>query len=291
MHPSYVRPPGWRARLRTAGLGLATICGLRRGGYFLPLRYAADLPAAGASPPYEAVSERMAARVAEFAGLIAEIERLAPSLEAIRPSAAAPEARWRQDWFPRLDAAVAYAIVRSWRPRRIVEVGSGHSTRFLARAVRDGGLATRLVAIDPNPRATLDPSIEHHRLPVHRTPADVFAALGPGDILFVDSSHILMPGTDVDFLVNRVWPSLPAGTLAHFHDIFLPDDYPAAWAWRGYNEQQCLVTLIASGAAEVLFASHYVLTRMTSALAGTAIGRLPLVDGAVEGSLWLRKSA
>jgi len=80
------------------------------------------------------------------------IEDLAPELEAIgadRP----PQPRWDQDWFPRLDAAAAYAIVRKTQPRRIVEVGSGHSTRFLARAVADGKLETEITAIDPQPRA------------------------------------------------------------------------------------------------------------------------------------------
>jgi Methyltransferase domain len=291
VHPGSARPPGLRTRIRIAGLGLATLCGIRRGGYFLPLRYAADLPAPGMSPPYDAVAKRMAGRNVEFVRLIGDMDRLAPELSAIHPAAPAPDARWRQDWFPRLDAAAAYTIVRSWQPRRIVEVGSGHSTRFLARAIKDGGLGTKLVAIDPEPRAALDPSIEHQRLPVHRTSPAVFDAIAPGDILFVDSSHVLMPGTDVDFLVNRVWPRLPAGVLVHFHDVFLPDDYPRAWAWRGYNEQQAVATLITSGGAEVMFASHYVLTRMATSLVGTVIELLPLLDGAIEASLWLRKTA
>ena len=67
------------------------------------------------------------------------IEQYAAELEAIG-SAPPPAPRWNQDWFPRLDAAAAYAMVRNTRPRRIVEVGSGHSTRFMARAVADGGL-------------------------------------------------------------------------------------------------------------------------------------------------------
>ena len=53
-----------------------------------------------------------------------------------------------------------------------------------------------------------------------------------------NSSHILMPGSDVDILFNRVLPRLPAGALVHIHDIFLPFDYPAIWGWRNYNEQQ-----------------------------------------------------
>src|SRR6185503_4717515 len=74
---------------------------------------------------------------------LSSIENYRAELEAIgfEPP---PAPRWNQDWFPRLDAAAAYAMVRITQPRRIVEVGSGHSTRFLARAVADGGLATRI---------------------------------------------------------------------------------------------------------------------------------------------------
>jgi hypothetical protein len=282
---------GLRARLRLAGLAIATACGFRRAGYFVPLRRAADLPALGESPPYEAIGARLARCHASFARVVAEIERLAPALEAIGSAASAPAPRWGQDWFPRLDAAAAYAMVRWRRPARIVEVGSGHSTRFLARAIVDGGLATRLVAVDPAPRAPLPPSVEHVQLPVHRAPQDVFADLASGDVLFVDSSHVLMPGSDVDYLLNRVWLGLPAGVLVHFHDVFLPDDYPSAWAWRGYNEQQGIAPLLAGGGAEALFASHYVQTRMAAALAATVIERLPILPGAVEASLWLTKTA
>lgn len=66
-----------------------------------------------------------------------------------------PEPRWNQDWFPRLDALAAYVMVRRAQPARIIEVGAGHSTWFLARAIRDGNLPTRLTSIDPQPRATL----------------------------------------------------------------------------------------------------------------------------------------
>jgi hypothetical protein len=116
-----------------------------------------------------------------------------------------------------------------------------------------------------------------------------FRDLAPGDFLFVDSSHILMPGSDVDIILNRVWPALPAGVIVHVHDIFLPDGYPAEWAWRGYNEQLGVAALISAHAADILFASHYALTHMPAELGSTVVSRLPLMDGAVESSLWLVK--
>ncbi len=75
----------------------------------------------------------------------------------------------------------------------------------------------------------------------------------------------------------------------HFHDIFLPDDYPPEWAWRGYNEQLGIAALIQGGAYRPLFASHYVVTRMENALRAGIIAELPLVPGARESSLWLEK--
>lgn len=198
-----------------------------------------------------------------------------------------PAPRWNQDWFPRLDAAAAYALVRSTRPRRIVEVGSGHSTRFMARAVADGRLETRITAIDPQPRATLAGlKIEWLRMPVERVAP--FPTLGANDILFIDSSHQLKPGSDVEFLLKEVLPKLPAGIHVHFHDIFLPDDYPREWAWRRYNEQSEVGRLIERGVLRIDFSSHVTVTREPEKISGV-LARLPLMPGAVESSLWLTK--
>ena len=215
--------------------------------------------------------------------LLASIETYAPELEAIGKDAPPPEPRWNQDWFPRLDAAAAYAMVRTLKPKRIVEVGSGHSTRFLARAVADGRLGTRITAIDPAPRASLDGlKVRWLKQPVQATSLDTFKALADRDILFIDSSHRLKRGSDVEFLLEKVLPCLAKGVRVHFHDIFLPDAYPAAWAWRRYNEQQAVAPLIGNGYAQE-FASRP-RPRMKGVLA-----RLPLKRGAIESSLWLRK--
>jgi hypothetical protein len=115
-----------------------------------------------------------------------------------------------------------------------------------------------------------------------------FPALGAGDILFIDSSHQLKPGSDVEFLLNAVLPLLPAGVRVHFHDIFLPDDYPAHWAWRRYNEQDAVASLIEKKAFEIDFASHAFLSRRAGEMPGV-LGRLPLMPGAIESSLWLTK--
>ena len=214
------------------------------------------------------------------------IQEYAPELEAIGAEPP-PAPRWNQDWFPRLDAAAAYAVVRATKPRRIVEVGSGHSTRFMARAVADGGLATRITAIDPEPRATLAGlDIEWLRMPVERVKP--FPQLEANDILFIDSSHQLKPGNDVEFLLLKIVPGLPAGTRVHFHDIFLPDDYPTEWSWRRYDEQSQVKRLIDEGVLQIDFSSHQTVTREPEKLSGV-LARLPLMPGALESSLWLTK--
>jgi len=277
----------WRRRLK---FGLPTVLGMNQKAFLIPYRYASTLPPAGsraAYAPIEALFRRCEQR---FTECLQDIETHRVALLAIGDQPA-PAPRWRQDWFPRLDGAAAYAMTRRFAPARIVEVGSGHSTRFFSRAATDGGLATAITAIDPAPRAVLDglDNVQVIRKTVQQAGLAPFESLAPGDVLAIDSSHILMPGSDVDLLLNRVLPSLADGVVLHIHDMFLPDDYPVSWAWRGYNEQLGVAPLLNGGGWQLLFASHFVATRMADALAKTVVGQLNLPDGAHESSLWLKK--
>jgi predicted O-methyltransferase YrrM len=273
-----------RTRWRRLLFGLSTVLGVAPRGFFIPYRYAQGVRPGG----YPALLPLFAAAEPQMAEVATTIEAHAEDL--LRIAAGDGPARFDQSWFPRLDAAAAYAMVRRAKPRRIVEIGSGHSTRFLARAVADGGLETAITCIDPAPRATLA------RLNVRHVPAlladadpGLFAELEAGDILFIDSSHIAMPGTDVDRLFLDVLPRLSEGVLVHVHDVTLPDAYPAEWGWRGYNEQLLVGALIQGGGYAILFASHYAKGQVDKA--GGVIARLPLVAVAPETSLWLRKGA
>lgn len=262
-------------------LGLAILGGTGN-GYFIPQRYAGRSPAPAS---YPALEPRFRTAEAEFVARLDEARRYRETLLSYAETAP-PAPRFAQDWFPRLDAAIAYALVRSRRPRRIVEVGSGHSTRFLARAIADEGLTTVLTAIDPAPRAALAGlAVDWRRQPVQAAGSAPFAGLAAGDILFIDSSHVLMPGSDVDFLLNEIWPRLPVGVLVHIHDILLPDAYPDSWCWRGYNEQNALALLL--GQTRLLWSSHWVATRLARAVAESGLDALPLLSGAYETSLWL----
>ncbi len=267
-------------------MGLATLLGGRPRGFFIPHRYAHQVhPCA-----YPALERAFAAGWPAYERVLAAIEALGPELRRLGGPPPAP--RFDQDWFAKLDAAAAYALVATTRPRRIVEVGSGHSTRFLARAVADHGLATELLCIDPAPRATLA-GLDLKRLAttLQQAPGSCFAELAAGDLLVVDSSHILMPGSDVDWLLNRILPTIAPGVLVHVHDVFLPDPYPAAWAWRGYNEQQAIAALLQGGGYAIRFASHYILSRQPERVAAGVLGELPAGGGGLASSLWLEKRA
>ena len=277
-----------KKRLRHLWMGFATVTGLAPRGYFIPYRYAAGTKAAIA--PYRPIDALFDSCTTRFQDVLDSMDRHADALTALGGDPPAP--RWTQQWFARLDGAAAYVMVRDRRPARIIEIGSGHSTRFLARAAADGGFDTAITAIDPAPRADLAGlPVSFIKDTVQSAGLEAFTRLHAGDILMIDSSHIAMPGTDVDFLFGRVLPALPGGVLVHIHDICLPDDYPAAWRWRGYNEQQATAALLAGGGFRPLFASHYVASRMADRLAKSVAGRLPLAPGTPETSLWLEKTA
>ncbi len=270
--------------LRRLAFGLATLFGLAERGYFIPYRYA-DRQGA---EDYPALLPLFRAAEPRFREVLEAIEELADELAAI--GGPAPAARFEQDWFPRLDAAAAYALVRRLGPARILEIGSGHSTRFLVRAVEDGGLETRIVCIDPAPRASIAAlPVDHRKATLAEVDSSLLEALQAGDILFIDSSHVAMPGSDVDRLLLDLLPRLAPGVMVHIHDILLPDAYPNAWRWRGYNEQLLVGCLLQGGGFRLSFASHYAARHMAAASGSGVLSRLPLPDGALETSLWLEK--
>ena len=256
-----------------------TLSGVAKEGVFIPYRHAGEIAAPGPYPAFEAL---FAAAEPAFRDVLAEIEARAAALKAF--AGPPPLPRWDQDWFPRADGAAAYALAESRRPKRVIEVGSGHSTRFLAAA------GAPVLCIDPAPRAALAGlAVEWREELLSEAHLPLFAALEPGDFAFFDSSHVLVPGSDVDMILNRILPALRPGVIVHVHDVLLPDPYPADWEWRGYAEQNGLGGWLLSGALRPLFASHYAMSRMGAAETGV-LSRLSLRPGARETSLWAVKA-
>ncbi len=267
---------------RLRRMAMETIEGTGKQGFFLPYRYADGVKAPGPYPAIEAVFDRCRDR---FQSVLDEIEACAPALEAF--AGPAPKPRWDQDWFPRTDGAAAYAMIASHRPRKVIEVGSGHSTRFMAAAASNGA---GIVCIDPEPRADFGGlAVDWRRSVLSEAHMPMFEALAPGDVAFFDSSHLMMPGTDVDMILNRILPALRPGVIVHIHDILLPDPYPDIWEWRGYNEQNGLGGWILAGGLKPLFSSRYAVTRMGATDSGV-LSRLPMNRDAVETGFWAEKA-
>jgi len=153
----------------------------------------------------------------------------------------AAEPTFLNNYFLGLDAIALTAFLRDFRPATLLEIGSGNSTRFARRAVRDFGLPTRIVSCDPAPRAEiLGVADEILEQPAETLPHDLFDGLAAGDVLFIDSSHQVFQNSDVTTLFLEVLPRLRRGVIVHIHDILLPYDYPPPWAERHYSEQYLL---------------------------------------------------
>jgi hypothetical protein len=268
------------------------------GVHVLPVHYASPVPDTRALPAstWERRIDLEGVRI-DLEALLRLLEHLDPflrELDRVPARAAAGGAfHWENGQLNRTDASIYYALVRDLRPRLVLEVGGGYSTLVAcAAAVRNG--ETQVVCIDPEPRVGLEGLPGLTRL-VRARVQDVsldeeIGRLGRGDVLFVDSSHVSRIGSDVNRLVLEVLPRLAPGALAHFHDVFLPWEYPEEWVRRQHfwNEQYLLhAFLLFNDAFEVLWASNLVATEAPDALRA-AIGPAP--DGNVMGSsLWLRR--
>jgi hypothetical protein len=153
---------------------------------------------------------------------------------------------WNNDFLPGLDIVTAYSLMRHYNPSKYVEVGSGNSTKVVRKAINDGELKTKIISVDPYPRANID----HLADQVVRQPVEelndhgIFEELEAGDILFIDNSHRCLPNSDVTVCFLEILPKLKKGVIVHVHDIYMPFDYPQFMCDRAYSEQYVLAAFI-----------------------------------------------
>jgi hypothetical protein len=173
-----------------------------------------------------------------------------PELDSL-PTARANDTdpHWNNGMFERDDARAVYAMTAKLRPRRILEVGSGNSTKFFRKAITDHRINCELVCIDPQPRAEIG-AVADHVIYQHVKDVDVrhFASLRDGDILFWDGSHLTFNGTDTTHLYLSVLPLIKRNVYVHVHDVQLPHEYEAGYSAHYYNEQYMLATLLLNSA-------------------------------------------
>ena len=203
--------------------------------------------------------------------------------------------------FESVDAEVLYALIRHLKPRRVVEIGSGFSTLLILRAAAANaaeGHPLALRSIEPYPREFLvqlahSGSIDLVRQPVEKVDLAAFDDLSAGDILFIDSTHAVRTGGDVQRELLEIVPRLASGVYVHLHDIFLPADYPREWVMRRHwfwSEQYLLQAFLAFNSDyEVVLANAFLRARRPELLAALIPGYG--ATGDEPGSFWFRRKA
>ncbi len=198
------------------------------------------------------------------------------------------------------DAECLYSLIRLYKPKRIIEIGSGFSTLMAHEAVEqnrreDATYRCRHICIEPYEMGWLNDvsGVEVLRQRVEQMDKQLFLELGESDILFIDSSHVIRPQGDILCEYLEILPTLRPGVLVHIHDIFTPRDYPDAWLIdevKLWNEQYLLEAFLSCNSQfEIIAALNFLKHRHPAELAA----KFPILGGRVAysepGSFWIRK--
>lgn len=197
------------------------------------------------------------------------------------------------DYFSGFDAVAYYSLIRHLKPRRIIEVGGGYSTRIANKALA-ANQSGRLTCIEPFPEERLNGAklgVQLITKRVEEIDVSFFSGLEANDILFIDSTHTVKFGSDVCYEILEILPTLKAGVWVHVHDIFFPHDYPAEWLLKrrlALNEQYLLEAFLAFNRDFEVALSNYWLSldhaQLVKRLCPTATA------GTGCSSFWLRRT-
>ena len=200
--------------------------------------------------------------------------------------------------FGSVDHEVLHCTVRRYKPRRVIEVGSGNSTRVIANALlknaAEGSPPAHFTAIEPHPWPVLKQGFpglsELRQCRVQDVSLDTFTALDANDILFIDSSHVLHIASDVRYEILEILPRMKPGVVVHIHDIFLPADYHKHWVLEGrfWAEQYLLQAFLAfNDSFEILWGGQYMHLKHPGALAKAFHSYRPDES---PSSFWIRRT-
>lgn len=154
---------------------------------------------------------------------------------------------WNNNFLPGLDIVMLYTLIAKRKPGRYIEVGSGNSTKVAYMAKQDLGLDTKIVSIDPQPRAEIDAlADEVIRMPFEAIDTSFIEQIEENDFLFIDNSHRILPNSDAMVFFLETLPRLQKGVVVHIHDIYIPYDYPQFMCDRFYTEQYGLMIYLLS---------------------------------------------
>jgi hypothetical protein len=216
------------------------------------------------------------------------------------PDEQGPDCRYYyvNDWYSYADAIFLYSFLRKHQPKRIIEVGSGFTSAVMLDTVdRYFSQPPKITFVEPYPdrlnsllRKGDEDRVHILTKKIQAVPAELFTSLEPGDLLLVDSTHVVKYGSDVLRLMFDVLPLLPAGIFVHFHDIFYPFEYPSEWLQRGmyWNESYFLRAFLAyNNEWEVYFFSNYA----AFAFSEIILEKMPLCAKNSGSSLYITKNA
>ena len=160
---------------------------------------------------------------------------------------------WNNPMFPPLDAAIYFGVLREIKPQRVIEIGCGFSTEIAFLAARAlPNLSIECIEPFPSERfKLLIPRLaKYSQQKIQDVPLDYFAGLNRGDILFIDTTHVVKHNSDINHIVFHILPRLKPGVVVHIHDIFLPFEYPSRWLSEigiMWNEQYLILALLMGG--------------------------------------------
>lgn len=225
--------------------------------------------------------------VGEYEGLFADaVPRFREVMAAHSSQVRWPLGRVFNGLFECVDAYLYHAVLRSARPRRVVEVGSGNSAWIARDALRLNGMG-ELVVIDPSPRMHLPSEATWHHAKVEDVDVDLFRGLAANDVLFIDSSHRI---EEVAYHRDHILPILAPGVLVHVHDFYFPYDSGYRSDSRRFEETDAWLQEIRSpsSAFRVLTCAPFVRYAQPGLLEALVPPYARTPDR-VPGSLWLRK--
>lgn len=198
-------------------------------------------------------------------------------------------------------AAPLHCMIRNNKPKRIVEIGSGNSSKVISAAIELNAREnheTQYTIIDPYSTLTLENLPKSTRIirnPVESMEMDVFEALTENDILFVDSSHVCKTGSDVNFEILEILPSLSKGVFVHFHDIPMPFEYPKTYFTNPHfrvfwNESYLLQAFLACNREfQIVLPMSYLQKYYLDDLKSLFPNSLKTSFGWVSGSFWIKR--
>ncbi len=235
-------------------------------------------------------------RVTESLELLRELSYFSAEVEKFLKNRSGNLPAWDMT-YPPADSATLYSMLRHFKPRRYIEVGCGYSSRASVAALHENasdGHMCQATFIEPYP----PPYLTELNLPgefiqkIEQVPLERFQQFAAGDVLFIDTSHVIKVQNDVEYELLRVLPSLKPGVIVHIHDIFTPYDYPAEWLvgdhpnHGGNNEQYALECLLSGGGDwDVLLPAHLLWREHRSAFESL------IKSDERPAAFWMQKSA